>query len=194
MLVATPDFWHAEHAIACLKKGLHVYCEKEMSNTLEGARQMAEAAKATGKLLQIGHQRRSNPRYRFCYDKVIQQAKLLGRITTINGQWNRARSACEDLGWPEGSQIPEATLNQYGFASMQQFRNWRWYKGLGGGPVVDLGSHQIDIYNWFLQDPPSSSSPAAASTTGPSTNGMTTSSRSTNTTRPRGRSGPRIRP
>jgi predicted dehydrogenase len=156
VLVATPDFWHAEHAVACLKKGLHVYCEKEMSNTLEGARRMVETARATGKLLQIGHQRRSNPRYRFCYDKIIQQAKLLGRITTINGQWNRARSACEDLGWTEGAQIPEATLNQYGFASMQQFRNWRWYKGLGGGPVVDLGSHQIDIYNWFLQGRPSS--------------------------------------
>ena len=38
---------------------------------------------------------------------------------------------------------------------MQQFRNWRWYKGLGGGPIVDLGSHQIDIYNWFLGATPS---------------------------------------
>ncbi len=33
---------------------------------------------------------------------------------------------------------------------MEQFRNWRWYKKLGGGPIVDLGSHQIDIYAWFL--------------------------------------------
>src|SRR4030066_311049 len=39
---------------------------------------------------------------------------------------------------------------------MAQFRNWRWYRGLGGGPVVDLGSHQIDIYNWFLDANPSS--------------------------------------
>ena len=38
---------------------------------------------------------------------------------------------------------------------MQQFRNWRWYKGLGGGPIVDLGSHQIDIYNWYLGATPS---------------------------------------
>jgi predicted dehydrogenase len=37
---------------------------------------------------------------------------------------------------------------------MPQFRNWRWYKGLGGGPIVDLGSHQIDIYNWFLDATP----------------------------------------
>jgi predicted dehydrogenase len=39
---------------------------------------------------------------------------------------------------------------------MQQLRNWRWYKGLGGGPIVDLGSHQIDVYNWFLQAHPKS--------------------------------------
>lgn len=36
VIIATPDFWHAEHAVACLKAGLNVYCEKEMSNTLEG--------------------------------------------------------------------------------------------------------------------------------------------------------------
>ena len=34
VIVATPDFWHSEHTVACLKKGLHVYCEKEMSNTI----------------------------------------------------------------------------------------------------------------------------------------------------------------
>jgi len=156
VIVATPDFWHAEHTIACLKKGLHVYCEKEMSNTIEGAKQMVIAARQAGKLLQIGHQRRSNPRYLFCYQYIIGQTKILGRITTINGQWNRSRSACEDLGWPEGTELPEDVLNRYGFASMHQFRNWRWYKGLGGGPIVDLGSHQIDIYNWFLGRPPRS--------------------------------------
>jgi predicted dehydrogenase len=150
VIVATPDFWHAEHTCACLEKGLHVYCEKEMSNTIQGARKMLEAAKATGKLLQIGHQRRSNPRYRHCYDNLINRSGLIGRITTINGQWNRSRASCEDLGWPEGTELDEATLNKYGFKDMSQFRNWRWYKGLGGGPIVDLGSHQIDIYSWFL--------------------------------------------
>ncbi len=150
VIIASPDFWHARHTIACLEAGLHVYCEKEMSNTLEGARKMMEAAKMSDKLLQIGHQRRSNPRYRYCYEKLINGAKLLGTITTVNGQWNRSKAACEDLGFPKNAKIDEATLKKYGYDSMHQFRNWRWYKGLGGGPIVDLGSHQIDIYSWFL--------------------------------------------
>ncbi len=154
VIIATPDFRHAEHTIACLEAGLHVYCEKEMSNTLEGARKMVEAARKSGKLLQIGHQRRSNPRYIHCFDKLIKEAKLLGRITTINAQWNR--SARPDDGWPKKAEIDQAILKKYGFKSMHQFRNWRWYKGLGGGPIVDLGSHQIDIFNWFLDANPKS--------------------------------------
>ncbi len=148
VIVATPDFWHAEHTIACLKAGLHVYCEKEMSNNLEDAKRMVQAASQTGKLLQIGHQRRSNPRYIHCYEKILKDAKLLGRVTAVNGQWNRA--AREDLGWPKNAPIEKDTLEKFGFESMEQFRNWRWYKKLGGGPIVDLGSHQIDIYSWFL--------------------------------------------
>jgi len=153
VVIATPDFWHAPHTVGCLEAGKHVYCEKEMSNTLEGARTMVLAARKAGKLLQIGHQRRSHPRYLHAYGKLLQEAELLGRIVTVNGQWNR--SVSPDLGWPERYAIPAARLKEFGFESMAQFRNWRWYKGLGGGPIVDLGSHQIDIFNWFLGANPS---------------------------------------
>ena len=104
VVIATPDFWHAPHTVDCLKAGKHVYCEKEMSNTLEGARSMVLAARETGKLLQIGHQRRSHPRYLHCHEKLLEEARLLGRIVTVNGQWNRAVSP--DLGWPERYAIP----------------------------------------------------------------------------------------
>lgn len=152
VLIATPDFWHAQQSIDCLNAGLDVYCEKEMSNTLEGAQRMVRAARGTGKLLQIGHQRRSNPRYVHCYMKLIKEAKILGRVTTVNGQWNR--SVQPDNGWPKGSGIDAAVLKKYGYRSMEEFRNWRSYRHLGGGPVVDLGSHQLDIYNWFLDARP----------------------------------------
>ena len=152
VIIATPDFWHAEQTVASLEAGLDVYCEKEMSNTLAGARKMVQAARRTGRLLQIGHQRRSNPRYIHCYEKLIHDAGIFGRFTTVNGQWNR--SVQPDLGWPKKATIDSAVLKKYGYDDMHQFRNWRWFKGMGGGPVVDLGSHQIDIYNWFLEARP----------------------------------------
>ncbi len=112
VIIATPDFWHAEHTVACLKADLHVYSEKEMSNTLKSARQMVLAARETGKLLQIGHQRRSNPRYVFCYEKLLKEAKLLGQITAVTGQWNR--SVRGPLGWPKKTAIDQAILEKYG--------------------------------------------------------------------------------
>ena len=48
VIIATPDFWHAEHTIACMEAGLHVYCEKEMSNDLAKARQMVECPEEDG--------------------------------------------------------------------------------------------------------------------------------------------------
>ena len=154
VIVATPDFMHAEHTNACLRAGKHVYCEKLMANTVENARSMVRTQRETGRLLQIGHQRRSNPRYQFALRRLIDEAHLLGRITNITGHWNRAVSA--DLGWPARASIPAATLHQYGYADMHQFRNWRWFKKYGGGPIADLGAHQIDVYNWFLGANPSS--------------------------------------
>lgn len=155
VLVATPDFYHAEHANACLRAGKHVYCEKLMSNTVEGARSMVETARETGKLLQIGHQRRSNPRYLHARNKLVRgEVQILGRITNINGGWNRAVS--EDLGWPKRYEIPEAKLHEYGYENMHEFRNWRWFKKYAGGPISDLGAHQIDVFNWFLESNPQS--------------------------------------
>ncbi len=148
VIVATPDSWHAPITNACLKAGLHVYCEKMMSNTIEGARSMVQTMRETGKLLQIGHQRRSNPRYIFALNRLIRDAKLLGRITAAQAQWNRAATA--DFGWPKHTEMTEEQLAKYGYKDMHQFRNWRWFKGLGGGPLSDLGAHQIDIFNWWF--------------------------------------------
>lgn len=154
VLIATPDFWHAEQTIACLKAGLHVYCEAPMSNRVEGARQMVQAARETGKLLQIGCQRRSNPRYIHCCDKLLRTAGLLGRVSAVNGQWNLpARS---DRGWSKRRVLDPAMLEKYGYRSMHHLRNWMWYESSGGGPVVTFGVHQVDVFDWFLQATPKS--------------------------------------
>lgn len=151
VVIATPDVWHSPMTVDCLKAGMNVYCEKEMSNTLEGAKKMVEAAKATGKLLQIGHQRRSNPLYRKARE-MIREKQALGQITHILGQWNRHKSL--KFTWKEKFEIPVETLKKYGYETMDEFRNWRWYKKFSGGPIADLGSHQVDIFNWVLEAPP----------------------------------------
>ncbi len=146
--MATPDFWHMKHAVDALNAGIHVYCEKAMSNNIEDARKMAEAMKKTGKLLQIGRQRRSNDRYRFTHQILLEREKMFGRLTHAMGQWNRSKI------WTmkpnKQDKLDLKKLKQYGFDTIDQVYNWRNYTKLGGGVVSDLGSHQIDIFNWFL--------------------------------------------
>lgn len=167
VFVATPDFWHSPHTVMALDAGCHVYCEKMMSNTLEGAREMVAAMDRSGKLCQIGHQRRSNPRYRYTLNELINKHRICGQITNVNGQWNRALSSSQDI-VSKPSILPKADiLEQYGFNAgaegklsqdelRHRFLNWRFYTSLSGGPISDLGAHQIDIFNWFLDARPTS--------------------------------------
>ncbi len=156
VVVATPDFWHAPVTNDALKAGLHVYCEKMMSNTIEGAKSMVRTMRETGKLLQIGHQRRSNPRYRYVLNELIKKHNITGRIMNANAQWNRGVGNSKDLTWDKKYELSKEDLSKWGFENMYEFRNWRWFKRYGGGPISDLGAHQIDIFPWFFQGRPKS--------------------------------------
>ena len=150
-IVATPDAFHADQTVDCLKAGLHVYCEKEMHHTLEGARRMVLAARETKKLLQVGRQHRSNPRYHAALD-LLDAKKALGRLLHVSGQWHGHKRV--PFKWPEKYALDQATLTKYGYESMQQFRDWRWSPKFSAGEIANLGSHQIDVFNWFLHAVP----------------------------------------
>lgn len=153
VLIATPDIYHAPYTVKALKGGFHVYCEKMMSNTVDGARSMVRAMKESGRLCQIGHQRRSNPRYIHGLTRIMESG-MLGRVVNANAQWNRSIRGSIDLEWPKKYEMDPATLEQYGYNDMREFRNWRWFKKYSGGPISDLGAHQIDIFGWFLDAKP----------------------------------------
>lgn len=155
VFIATPDHLHAPFSRLCLEKGKSVYCEKMMSNTIEGARDMVKAGRENNGIFQIGHQRHSNPRYTHLREKIIKKG-LLGRVTHCYGQWNRGVAASQPLGIPKNQTIPQEILTKYGFDSMEQFRNWRWFAKYGGGPISDLGAHQIDMFNWMYETTPTS--------------------------------------
>lgn len=156
VVIATPDFYHAQQAVKCMEAGLHVYCEAEMSNTIDGAQKMVSAARTTGKLLQIGRHRRSYPHYRFCYEKIVKELNLFDRFFAVNGQGNYPIGSYDLYPIKKRLELEQDILEEYGYESMKQLCNWRWYKHLGGGPVVGFGSHQIDVYRWFLGNHPKS--------------------------------------
>jgi predicted dehydrogenase len=152
VIIATPDSFHAEQTIACLDAGLHVYCEADMATTIDGARQMVLAAQRKKKLLQIGRQHRSSPRYHLALDYIYKK-KALGRITHVSAQWHvRQRGTLYKS--PADDDIDPATLRRYGFASMDEHQNWRWFEKFSAGELAHLGSHQIDVFNWLLGTTP----------------------------------------
>ena len=156
VIVATPDVWHSPFTVAALRAGFHVYCEKMMSNTVEGARAMVRAMKETGRLCQIGHQRRSNPEYRYAKERLLADPGVLGRIVNATAQWNRSVVNSAPIVCADRIRLDPAVLEKHGYASMEQFLNWRLFRKYGGGPVSDLGAHQIDIFSWLLGTRPAS--------------------------------------
>lgn len=150
VFVATPDCWHAQITIDALAAGTHVYCEKMMAHTLEAAQAMTTAATGTQKLVQIGHQRHSNPYYIWAHEKLLPSGAL-GGITAASGVWNRAFQ--KPIVAPKKF-VPDANLlKEFGYENVHEFLNWRGFKRYSGGPICDLGGHQIEIFNWFLGAP-----------------------------------------
>ena len=137
VIIATPIGLHESMTVDSLRAGKHVLCEKMMAYSTEGAIHMARVARQTGRKLQIGHQRRYNPRYRHAH-KMIQDG-LLGEITHVRSQWNRNAS------WRR----PVAQ------DSTEELTNWRLYKKSSQGLMAELGSHQIDVGIWMIGQVPS---------------------------------------
>lgn len=137
VLIATPLTVHAPVAIAALQVGKHVFCEKMMAYSIADAKAMARAAIAAKKVLQIGHQRRSNIIYNHGWE-LLNKARVCGKVTHIRAQWNRNGS------WRRP--VPKDTTDRHW--------NWRLYKDLSQGLMAELGSHQIHVANWYLGEAP----------------------------------------
>jgi predicted dehydrogenase len=133
VLIATPLHMHAAIAIAALQSGKHVFSEKMMAYTIEDAKAMARAARAAQKVLQIGHQRRSDIIYNHAWE-LVSAKKVCGPVTHVRAQWNRNGS------WRRP--VPKDTTDRQW--------NWRLYREYSRGLMAELGTHQIQAVNWFL--------------------------------------------
>ena len=154
VLIATPDFVHAEQTKACLEAGLNVYCETMMAHCIEAARSVVRSAKSTSRALQIGYQRRSHPCYRHVVEVLLGKAELPEQITQVQTRW--VLGANDLKGWPRRRTMPEELLGKHGYEDMRRFRNWPWFWKFGAGLAAALTAHQLDVVNWFLDAVPNS--------------------------------------
>jgi predicted dehydrogenase len=122
IVIATPSALHAEQAIACLEHGLAVFCQKPVACTAAEARRVVEAARAADRLLAVD----------LCY-RFVDGARRV-REVVLGGELGRVHTA--DLQFH----------NAYG-----PDRGWYYDRRLsGGGCVVDLGTHLVDLALWTL--------------------------------------------
>jgi predicted dehydrogenase len=125
--IATPVFLHGPQTMAALAAGLHVLCEKPMAMNFLEAQQMVQAADLHRRVFGVAYYRRSYPK--------VQAAMELIRKGVI-GQPVMAFASCH-------SQLPAGTTRQ-----------WLLDPGrAGGGPLYDVGSHRIDLLNYFFGAP-----------------------------------------
>ena len=86
VLVATADFQHALHGVEAVEAGRDAYVEKPTAHTMDDARKFLAAVKKTGKIVQVGTQRRSTPSYQKAAEYI--QSGQFGDIVMVEMTWN----------------------------------------------------------------------------------------------------------
>lgn len=153
VLIATPDHWHTPAALLALDAGKHVYVEKPCCHNVREGRLLVEAAKRSGKVLQVGTQSRSAPFLQEAMQRLREGA--IGEVLVAKA-WNSQRRG--SIGKTQPSQ-PPAHLDfdrWLGPAPAVPYRAnmlhgiWRWWYDFGCGDIGNDGIHDIDVALWGL--------------------------------------------
>ena len=124
--ICVPNKFHCELACLCLEQGCHVLCEKPPALTAQEAELMRDTADRCGKILTFGFHFRHAGRVSFLKNKIVN-----GEIGTIYAGeviWTRRRGV---PGW--GNFINEELQ--------------------GGGPLIDIGAHMLDLAVYLMDYP-----------------------------------------
>jgi predicted dehydrogenase len=155
VIIATPDFAHTPILIDATKARKDVYCEKPMSTVLEQANEAVQLVHATGNIVQVGTQRRSDARHQ-AGARLIQSG-VLGKVSEVEAAWHDAAPRWardysdvrrEDVDWEQYLMyLPREPFRP------ERFRRWHFYKDFTLGTPALLGAHLIDVGLWFMDDP-----------------------------------------
>lgn len=124
--VAVPTPVHAEVVEAALRAGKHVLIEKPIAVEVADGRRLVDLASRSGLVLMVGHVRRHDPRFRAVAAEVAAGSIGVPRyLRRAERQW---------LPFPAES--------------------WFW-SGPGGGTLIDVGIHVVDLVRWLMGEPAS---------------------------------------
>lgn len=151
--IGTPDHWHVPIAIAAMRSGADVYCEKPLTLTIEEGQRITEVVRDTGKVFQVGTQQRSEMGGKFLKAVAMIREGYIGD----NLKAHIAIGGAPD-GGPFEAIAPPSGLDWNMWLGpapkalyMEERRKmFRWFFEYSGGKMTDWGAHHIDIGQWAL--------------------------------------------
>lgn len=158
VIISTADFQHALIAADAVRHGKDVYVEKPLAETIEDAKVVRKAVEETGKILQVGSQRRSAPNY-IAANEYIRSGKF-GDIKMVEMTWNVNQPGRwrlpkltkeireQDTDWDRFlMNRPKVAWNPRIYLEYRLF--WPYSSGIFGQWMA----HQIDTVHWFTDLP-----------------------------------------
>ncbi|MGY8768051.1 MAG: Gfo/Idh/MocA family protein [Pirellulales bacterium] len=156
VVVATADHQHAPATIRAINAGMHVYCEKPLTHTVQEARIIAEAAKKAGVATQMGTQIHAGNNYRRVVELI--QSGVIGDVTDVHvwvGKgWGggelptKTEEAPKTLSWD----LWLGPAAERGYSPGRYHPgNWRRWWEFGQGTLGDMACHYMDLPFWALK-------------------------------------------
>ncbi len=155
--ISTPDHHHAHAAVAAMKAGKHVYCQKPLTHGIWEARMLAKLAADTGVKTQMGNQAHANDHLRRCVELI--RAGIIGPVKEVHAWTNRPI-------WPQGFQAPPPAEPVPEWLDWEQWVGpaphveysskiapfaWRGWWHYGTGALGDMACHIMDMSWWALE-------------------------------------------
>jgi predicted dehydrogenase len=154
VMIATADFQHALHGVEAVNAGRDAYVEKPTAHTMDDARKFRAAVHKTGKIVQVGTQRRSTPSYMKAAE-YIKSGKF-GDIVMVEMTWNVNQPGRwrrpdvvpllkeQDTDWKRYlMNRPHEPFDARKYLEFRLF--WPYSSGIPDQWLV----HQIDTVHWF---------------------------------------------
>ena len=154
VIIATADFQHAQHGVEAVKSGRDAYVEKPLAHNMRDARAIRQAVHESGRIVQIGTQRRSSPVYQAAYDYICSGkfGDIVSVLMTWNvnqpGRWRRPKLVAglreEQVDWKRF-----LLNNPYEPFDPRKYVEFRLFWPYSSGIPDQWMVHQIDTVHWF---------------------------------------------